>query len=180
MRNLLRRVVVQPFSRRTAEQPGNYLAPVGTSMRELVEKAAGGTVQGAVKVVAGGPMMGQALPSLDMPVVKGTGGITIMLDEELVHWHEGSCIRCGQCIQTCPSYLSPTKIAHAVKFRDYEMAAEYDMMACIECGCCSYGCPARIPLAQYIKAGKNQLRAIAAQKKAQEAPQQENGEKAKA
>jgi len=60
--------------------------------------------------------------------------------------------------------LSPTKIAHAVKHRDYELAAKYDMMACCECGCCAYECPAQIPLTQYIRAGKNQMRVIAQQK----------------
>ena len=89
----------------------------------------------------------------------------VMSDEETARWNEGPCIRCGRCVDNCPLHLSPTKIAHAVKFRDYALANQYDMTACCECGCCSYVCPAHIPLAQYIRAGKNQVRVIASQKK---------------
>jgi electron transport complex protein RnfC len=88
-----------------------------------------------------------------------------MSEAETVRWDEGPCIRCGQCVDNCPLHLSPTKIAHAVKFRDYALANQYDMTACCECGCCSYVCPAHIPLAQYIRAGKNQVRLMASQKK---------------
>jgi electron transport complex protein RnfC len=149
---------------RGVAKPGNWLVPVGTMFSELVEHC-GGVIDEALKVVAGGPMMGPTVPTLSVPVVKGTGGITIMTDAETAHWNETPCIRCGKCIDNCPLYLSPTKIAHAIKFRDYELAQRYDMMACCECGCCSFICPSHIPLAQYIRAGKNQVRVIAAQRK---------------
>jgi len=110
-------------------------------------------------------MMGPTVPSLDVPVTKGVGGITIMTEAETAHWEESPCIRCAKCVDNCPLHLSPTKIAHAVKNRDYELAAEYDLMACCECGCCSYVCPANIPLAQYLRSGKNQWRRIQAQNK---------------
>ncbi len=148
------------------KKPGNYLTPLGTSLAELIESAAGGVTAEAVKVLAGGPMMGPTLPNLDVPLTKGCGGLTVMIEQETAHWQEGPCIRCGRCIDNCPLYLSPTKIAHAVKHRDYDLANEFDMQACCECGCCSFICPAQIPLAQYIRAGKNQWRIIQSSKKA--------------
>ncbi len=146
-------------------EPGNWLTPVGTRYSELIEHC-GGATEAAAKVLAGGPMMGPTVPHLAVPVVKGTGGITVMTEAETTRWQETPCIRCSRCVDFCPLHLSPTKLAHAVKFRDYEQANKYDMNACCECGCCSYTCPARIPLAQYIRAGKNQWRIIAAQQKA--------------
>ncbi len=138
---------------RGVSRPGNWLVPIGTMFAELIE-ACGGVTDNALKVIAGGPMMGPAVPSLNVPVVKGTGGITVMIEKETTAWAETPCIRCGRCVDNCPLHLSPTKIAHAIKFRDYELANRYDMLACCECGCCAYVCPANIPLAQYIRAGK--------------------------
>lgn len=149
------------------ERPGNYLVPIGTLISDLVEQC-GGVRENAAKVIAGGPMMGPTLASLDVPVVKGVNGVLIMSHDEVRKVEETNCIRCGRCIDNCPLYLSPTKLAHAVKFRDYELAQQYDIMACCECGCCSFVCPANIPLPQYIRAGKNQLRIIAMQQKQRE------------
>ena len=145
-------------------QPANWLVPLGMRFSEVVE-ASGGLAPDTLKVVAGGPMMGPTVPHLDVTVVKGTSGITAMTEAETAHWQEGPCIRCAKCIDNCPLHLSPTKIAHAVKFRDYDLALQFDMNACCECGCCSYVCPANIPLAQYIRGGKNQSRINAARKK---------------
>ncbi|MHC4443998.1 MAG: electron transport complex subunit RsxC [Planctomycetota bacterium] len=138
-------------------EPGNLLVPIGTKFRELID-ACGGLTDRAYKVLAGGPMMGPTVPNLEVPVTKGIGGIVVMTEAETVHWRETPCIRCAHCVDFCPLHLSPTKIAHAVKFRDYDLADKYDMNACCECGCCSYICPANIPLAQYIRAGKLQWR----------------------
>ena len=144
-------------------EPGNFLTPFGTMFSELIA-AAGGAVAERVKVLAGGPMMGPTVPSLDIPVVKGTSGITVLTEKERATWRETPCIRCGKCIDNCPLWLSPTKIAHAVKHREHELADELNMNACCECGCCSFVCPAEIALAHYIRAGKSQWRAIAAKK----------------
>jgi electron transport complex protein RnfC len=163
----------QPFTHRVVaitglgvKKPGNWLVPIGTIFRELIDSCAGGVTDLAVKVLAGGPMMGPTVPNLDVPVVKGVGGITVMIAEETARWREGPCIRCGRCIDNCPLYLSPTKIAHAVKHRDWDLANRYDMNACCECGCCAFICPAQIPLAQYIRAGKGEWRHVEAQRKA--------------
>ncbi len=133
--------------------PGNWLVPFGTTFGELIEHC-GGVTTNALKVVAGGPMMGPTVPNLNVSVVKGTGGITVMTGHETARWQESSCIRCSACVDNCPLHLSPTKIAQAVKFRDYELAVRYDVSACCECGCCAYVCPANIPLVQYLRAGK--------------------------
>ena len=147
------------------KEPGNWLIPFGTKFSEVIESCGGGVTPEALKVVAGGPMMGPTVPNLDVPVVKGTSGITIMTESETIRCPETPCIRCSRCVDNCPLHLSPTIIAHAVKFRDWDRANQYDMNACCECGCCSFVCPAHIPLAQYIRAGKNQARVMAAQKK---------------
>jgi electron transport complex protein RnfC len=173
---IARAVVRQaPFTHRVVSitgkgvaRPGNWLVPLGVMLSDLINDACGGVTDEAVKVLAGGPMMGPAVPHLNVPIVKGTGGFTVMRDEETVHRAEGPCIRCGRCIDNCPLFLSPTKIAQAVKHRDFEFANQYDMNACCECGCCAYVCPAEIPLTQYIRSGKNQWRIIQAQQKAQE------------
>jgi electron transport complex protein RnfC len=164
----------QPFTHRVVtvtglgvKKPGNYLAPLGTQLRELIDECAGGVTTEAIKVLAGGPMMGPTVPSLDVPVTKGVGGVTVMIEQETAHWHESACIRCGRCIDNCPLYLSPTKIAHAVKHRAWDICNEFDMQACCECGCCSFVCPAEIPLAQYIRAGKNEWRHLQLREKTQ-------------
>lgn len=145
-------------------KPGNWLVPIGTMLSELIE-ASGGAMDQALKVLAGGPMMGPTVPHLEVPVVKGTGGFTVMTEAETCRQKEAPCIRCSRCVDNCPLHLSPTKIAHAIKFRDYDFANQYDMYGCCECGCCSFVCPAKIPLAQYIRAGKSQWRIIQAQEK---------------
>ncbi|MGD8452171.1 MAG: electron transport complex subunit RsxC [Phycisphaerae bacterium] len=161
----------QPFTHRVVSitgggvrQPGNYLVPIGTAFSELIETC-GGVTANTVKVIAGGPMMGPTVPNLNVPVVKGVNGILVLTDDEVDHVEEGPCIRCGRCIDNCPLYLSPTKLAHAVKFHDMEMAEQYDLMACCECGCCAFVCPAHIPLPQYMRSGKTQLRAIQAERR---------------
>jgi electron transport complex protein RnfC len=169
----------KPFTHRVVSitgkgvnQPGNWLVPIGTLLRDLINDACGGTTEDTVKVLAGGPMMGFAQPHLNVPIVKGTGGFTVMRDEETAHRKEGPCIRCGRCIDNCPLYLSPTKIAHAVKHRDLEMADKYDLNACCECGCCAYVCPAQIPLPQYIRSGKSLWRVLQTRKQQEQKQKQ--------
>ena len=109
------------------------------------------------------------MPDLSVPVTKGTSGITVLARAEVQRRKETACIRCGRCIDHCPLNLTPTKIAHAVKFRDLELAQSYDLMACLECGCCTYVCPAQIPLVQYIKSGKAAVMTMRAREKARAA-----------
>ena len=137
-------------------RPANVLAPIGISYGELVEFA-GGLRPEAERVVAGGPMMGFALVDLDTPVTKGTSGITVLTGEQVRKAAETNCIRCGRCVDVCPLDLVPTKLALAVRHRDWETARRYHLPACIECGSCAYTCPASLPLTQLIRQGKAEM-----------------------
>lgn len=149
---------------RGVREPGNWLVPIGTLFADLVE-ACGGLTDDAVKAIAGGPMMGPCLPHLSVPVVKGSGGLTLMASAETERYAESPCIRCGRCIDNCPLHLAPTKIAHAAKYHEWELAAAHDLNACCECGCCAFVCPAQIPLPQYIRSAKAQWRRVSEEKK---------------
>ena len=138
-------------------KPGNFYVPIGESIGRLIEFC-GGVTEKSAKVVIGGPMMGLAIADLSTPVIKTTGAITILTEKQIgrakLSRQETACIRCGRCIETCPEKLNPTRIAHAVKYNDLDLAQKYFMTVCIECGCCSYVCPANIELTGYIKTGK--------------------------
>ena len=150
----------RPFTERVVtvtgqgiNRPGNYLVPVGMKIEDLLNHC-GGMKDTAKKVLLGGPMMGPTAYRLDVPVMKGTSGITVMTDREFRLLDESACIRCSRCVDICPVKLLPTTIAHAVKARDVDKAMSYNMMSCIECGSCTYVCPAQIPLVQYVRSGK--------------------------
>lgn len=136
-------------------QPKNLLAPIGTALAELIA-ACGGLTDEACRVIAGGPMMGFTVTDLSVPLTKGTGGLTVLTRRQLAASEQTACIRCGRCLDVCPLGLAPTRIAHAVRHGQLELAEQYDMMACCDCGCCAYVCPAQIPLVQYIRQGKSQ------------------------
>jgi electron transport complex protein RnfC len=136
--------------------PKNLLAAVGTTHGELIDYC-GGCTADAVRIVAGGPMMGFTLGDLDAPVTKGTSGITVLTGEEARRIDETDCIRCGRCVDVCPLRLVPTKMALAVRGADWDLARRYYITACCECGCCTYTCPAGIPLVQLIRTGKVQI-----------------------
>ncbi|MBM3318372.1 MAG: SLBB domain-containing protein, partial [Candidatus Eisenbacteria bacterium] len=133
--------------------PGNLLCPVGTPYRDLLD-ACGGLAEDAARVVSGGPMMGFTVGDLDTPVTKGTSGLTVLSREEVARIRETACVRCGRCVDVCPLSLTPTKMAQAARFRNWEVARRYQLLACCECGCCGYECPAGIPLVQLIRTGK--------------------------
>jgi electron transport complex protein RnfC len=137
-------------------EPKNVLAPIGVSFAALIDFC-GGFTEDAARVIAGGPMMGFALGSLEVPVTKGTSGITILTQTEVERAAETACIRCGRCVDVCPLGLVPTRIALAARHRNWEQAERHHIMACMECGCCAYTCPASIPLVQLIRSGKVQL-----------------------
>ncbi|MFP4055045.1 MAG: electron transport complex subunit RsxC, partial [Phycisphaerae bacterium] len=136
-------------------EPKNILAPVGVSYRELIEYCGGLTDQ-AARVVAGGPMMGFTLGELDVPVTKGTSGVTVLTHEDVKKATETNCVRCGRCVDVCPLGLVPTRIALSARTKNWNVAKRYHMAACCECGCCAYVCPAGIPLVQLIRMGKVQ------------------------
>jgi electron transport complex protein RnfC len=136
--------------------PKNLLVPIGTSFQTVIDFC-GGLTADARRVLAGGPMMGFTVTDLSAPVTKGTGGITVLNAAEIDTAEQTTCIRCGRCVDGCPLGLAPTRIAHAAKAGDLVLAQKNHLAACCECGCCAYECPARIPLVQYIRAGKVEL-----------------------
>ena len=141
---------------KSVKNPGNFLVRTGTPISELIE-AAGGLPDDTGKVIGGGPMMGKALTSLDVPVIKGTSGILIMREEESARAKVLNCIRCSKCVSVCPMGLEPYLIEKVVMFEDYERAEAERVMDCIECGSCQYTCPANRPLLDYLRLGKNKV-----------------------
>ena len=145
-------------------QPANLMVPLGTPVRALLE-ACGGVAPDAALVVMGGPMMGQPLPSLDVPVVKGTSGVLVFRDRDLTPVQEFACIRCGRCLEACACFLNPSILGRLARKERWEAMEEHHLMDCMECGACSFTCPSRIPLVQQFRVAKAQLRRMAALKK---------------
>ena len=134
-----------------ANEPKNMLVRIGTSFADVI-KAAGGIKEETAQVVAGGPMMGKAVGSLDVPVVKGTNAI-LCLTKVSEAAAEPACIRCGKCVDVCPMYLQPLYLYRYALAEDREMLNEYFLNDCMECGCCSFVCPGKLPLtATFVKA----------------------------
>ncbi|MFP4056311.1 MAG: electron transport complex subunit RsxC [Candidatus Brocadiia bacterium] len=135
------------------ERPANLLVRLGTPLRVLAEEA--GRVPGARKLVLGGPMMGVAQYSLEVPVIKGTSGLLVLREAEPVAWR--ACIRCGRCVEVCPMRLMPNEISIACESRDVDAIAATAILDCYECGSCTYVCPAKRPIVHWVKFGKAEL-----------------------
>jgi len=133
--------------------PKNLAAPLGTSVRELID-AAGGFTEEPAKVLAGGPMMGISMRSLDVPIVKGTSGILALSSRSGISPRETNCLRCGRCIEACPMGLQPAALDTPVRRRDYDSFEAQGGVNCIECGSCTYACPANRRLTQICRDGK--------------------------
>ena len=134
-------------------EPKNLQVPLGISVRKLID-ACGDFKEEPLKIIAGGPMMGLAMRSVDVPVVKGTSGILALTSKLAYIAEESACLRCGKCVEACPMHLEPTLLDHAVRKRDYETFEAHGGMNCIECGSCAYSCPASRHLVQSYKNGK--------------------------
>lgn len=139
------------------KQPCNLKVRLGTSYRELLEKANWDSEK-TVKIISGGPMMGTAISDIDVPVVKGTSAILCFTKDEVAKEKSHHCIRCGKCIEVCPMFLEPQTLHQAALFGDDRAFLEWHGMDCIECGSCSFICPAKRHLVQNIRAGKNRVR----------------------
>ncbi len=129
--------------------PANFKVYFGTNQRELVE-AAGGLVEGTEKVISGGPMMGFAMYSLDVPVTKTTSAIVCLKTDAVSAMEPTPCINCGRCVEVCPSRLIPSRLAKVAERGDEEGFVKLNGLECMECGSCSYVCPAKRQLKQAI------------------------------
>ena len=139
--------------------PGNFLVRMGTPMRELIE-ACGGMPEGDSKLLAGGPMMGKALTSVEVPICKGTNSVTILSDDDAHRKEAQPCIRCAKCVSVCPMGLEPYLLATLSEMKQWERAEGEDIVSCIECGSCQFTCPAHRPLLDNIRQGKQTVMGI--------------------
>ena len=149
---------------KSVKSPKNILARVGTPLSHLIA-AVGGLPEDTGKVVNGGPMMGKAVKSLEVPVTKGTSGVLMFKQSESERMEESACIRCGKCVSACCMGLEPYLLKNLAKIRDFDALKEERVLDCIECGSCSFTCPAGIPITDYIRYGKATVTKILRSKK---------------
>ncbi len=140
------------------QKKGNYLIPIGTPLRFVLEYVEADP--NISEVYLGGPMMGVAVSNLDISITKGASGVLAFTTTQVSRSHKVfPCIHCGACIQACPLSLMPSKLGQLAKFEAWdEMAKQYHLMDCFECGSCSYVCPSHIPLVQYFRLAKTMVR----------------------
>ncbi len=146
------------------KKKGNYLIPIGTPLRFVLEQV--GANENISEVYLGGPMMGVAVSNLEISIVKGTSGIVVFSEKEV--WRPQKiypCIKCGACLDACPLSLNPSQLGILAKHEAYDqMAQDFNLMDCFECGSCAYVCPSNIPLVQYFRMAKRTVKQRRAQK----------------
>ncbi len=137
--------------------PANLMVPLGTPVREVL-RFCGGLKEETREVIMGGPMMGAPVASLDVPILKGSSGILAFTAQETARPKEYACIRCGRCVEACPYFLNPSRLARLGKARMFEEMTTYHLMDCVECGSCTFSCPSGIPIVQLIRTAKDHIR----------------------
>ena len=136
--------------------PGNFEYCIGMSYAEILEEA-GGFKEDPEKMISGGPMMGFAVFSLEIPTTKTSSSLLCFKKDDVSASEVTACINCGRCVSVCPEQIVPSRLAKMSQFHDSESFERWNGMECIECGSCSYICLAKRPLAQYIKTMKKQI-----------------------
>lgn len=149
---LIERVVT--ISGNAVANPGNLRLRIGTSFEEALSQRGGIKKDAEVEVLNGGPMMGVAQSTLDVPVLKGTSGITALSADLIKPLKYGPCIRCASCVEACPMGLMPYRLGDYGRAHMIDDFKGWGGISCIECGCCSYVCPAKRPLLQWIRTAK--------------------------
>ena len=137
--------------------PQNVIVPVGTPIKDVVAFC-GGYKAEPKKLIMGGPMMGVAITSDELPILKQNNAILAFDKREAALRQPTACIRCGRCVAACPMQLMPTKLEQAAERKDTEALQSLHVMTCMECGCCSFSCPAGRRLVQAIRLGKSYVR----------------------
>ncbi|MDD3839606.1 MAG: electron transport complex subunit RsxC [Clostridia bacterium] len=138
------------------KNPQNMLVKIGVTFREVIEQC-GGFNGTPAKVIMGGPMMGLAQYSIDVPVIKGTSGILVLTEDEAKQHQVKQCIRCARCVDACPVGLMPINISNYISIGNLDEAEKLNVLDCIECGSCSFTCPARRPLLPNIRMAKQKI-----------------------
>ncbi len=133
--------------------PHNVYVPVGTTAHDIVQ-ACGGYTSEDCMIIAGGPMMGSAIPNDTFVVGPANNGLTVLKHEPL---NVVKCLRCGKCTEMCPSGLEPVRINNAEKVKDIDTLKKLDTLSCIECGLCSYICPSKIDVTEGIRRAKRYM-----------------------
>ncbi|MEW6347473.1 MAG: electron transport complex subunit RsxC [Thermodesulfobacteriota bacterium] len=148
---------VMTVSGRAISRPANVKVRVGTRLADVVDYL-GGTTRDLLKIVSGGPMMGFAISSLDVPVTKTTSGVLFLGSSETDLKPSGPCIHCGWCVKACPMGLMPKEVAIYVEAGKGHLTEKFGVFECFECGCCAYVCPAKRPLVQFARLAKLQIK----------------------
>jgi electron transport complex protein RnfC len=146
-------------------EPKNLRVPIGATWADLFEFC-GGTTPELARVVMGGPMMGVAQNSLEIPVIKATSGLLALTKSDITKPETGPCIRCGNCVEACPMGLAPLDFTIFSRERDWEAAKEARTLDCVECGSCEYSCPANRPLVASVRVLKALISAAEAKAQA--------------
>jgi Na+-translocating ferredoxin:NAD+ oxidoreductase subunit C len=144
---------------KSVAKPSNILARIGTPLSELIEMC-GGIPEDTGKVIGGGPMMGKALTTIEVPMTKGSSGLLIMPSLEAQRSKMKNCIRCAKCVHVCPMGLQPFLLMTLAEQSIWDKSEQIHVMDCIECGSCSYTCPSSRPLLDYIRLGKGRVGGI--------------------
>ena len=138
------------------KNPGNFKVRIGTPFGHIISYT-GGAGDECRKIIMGGPMMGIAQHTDEVPVVKGTSGIVLLGESEVVAEEPGPCLRCGRCVDHCPMRLVPNEIARMVEKGRLDLAEEYGVFDCMECGVCAFVCPSKIKHVHLMKQGKAEI-----------------------
>ena len=144
---------------KSVQNPSNLLARLGTPFQQLIDEC-GGLPEDTGKIIGGGPMMGKALLSLDVPMTKGSSGLLIMNRKEARRTEPQPCIRCAKCVSACPMGLEPYLLSKLAAMGEWETSEKNDIVSCIECGSCQFTCPSNRPLLDMIRVGKTTVMGI--------------------